>query len=353
MNGTEEGTIGRVEATDEQSGKGNRPALWALLGVGVGFALPIGACLGLFVVFSIALQLFAGPAGTAGVAPVPMVHVSGPLSGPAVAMIDLEGPIVSGSARPFGNAPMIAADDLIPVIRQADEEEDVKAIVLNVNTPGGAVVPSDRIHHALEEVDKPIVVTMGDVAASGGVYLSMAADYIVANPSTLTGSIGVISQFPNAEELLDKIGVEFAVIKSGESKDIGSPYRQMEAEEREIWQGIVDEAHQRFVQVVSEGRGLPEEEVRTIADGRILSASQALEIGLIDATGYRQDAIDEAASRGGIEGDPRVIRFRRPPALFDLLNSALLSDRLPLLPLPVDLPGGWLVPSLYYRWLAW
>lgn len=350
MNASSETNVPQNQPAQQQtSGGGNRTALWALLGVALGFLLPVGACMGLFLLSSIAFGQLAGLADQSAPAPTAPVHVSGPFTGPAVALVDLEGPIVSGSTSGFSDVGVAAADDLIPIVEQAAANSDVRAIVLRVNSPGGGVVPSDRIYHALAEVDKPIVVLMGDLAASGGVYVSMAADYIVANPNTLTGSVGVISQFPNAEELLDKLGVEIAVVKSGENKDFGSPYQPLEPEERELWQAIIDESYDRFVDIVAEGRGLSEEDVRAFADGRILSASQALELNLIDATGYEEDAIAEAASRGDISGEPRVIHYRRPPAFLQFLSGGALPDGLSLLRLPSDLQQ-FLAPSLSYRW---
>lgn len=351
MNSSEETMNMQNEPTQQKaSGGGNRSALWALLGVGVGFLLPIAACIGLFVLSSVAIGQIAGRATPTGTTPSLPEHVSGPATGPAVALIDLEGPIVSGSAPAFSNAAVAAADDLIPLIERAGANPHVKAIVLRVNSPGGGVVPSDRIHHALEQVEKPIVVVMGDMAASGGVYVSMAADHIVANPNTLTGSIGVISQFPNAQELLDKLGVEIAVVKSGENKDFGSPYRPMEPEERELWEGIIDETYDRFVAIVAEARGLSQEEVRAFADGRILSASQALDRDLIDATGYEEDAIAEAAGRGEISGEPRVLHYRRSPTFLQFLGSGVMPDGLSLLGLPAELQRHLFAPSLDYRW---
>lgn len=336
------------ETQSTQSSSGNsRSGLWALLGVGVGFTLPIIACVCAMLVFTAGFGQIAGQAVTPTTTqPGGVVHVSGPRTGPAVALIDVTGPIVSGEAPAFSSVSVAAADDLIPLIERADANDDVKAILLRVNTPGGGVVPSDRIYHALEQVDKPVVVIMGDIAASGGVYISMAADYIVANPNTLTGSIGVISQFPNAQELLDKIGVEFTIIKSGEAKDFGSLYRPMEPEEREQWQEIIDETYQRFVSIVAESRGMSPEEVRTFADGRILSARQAVDRGLIDATGYDEDAIREAALLGEIDGEPRVLQYRRKPTFFDVLGGRITPD--------LGIVSNWqqelLAPTLQYRW---
>lgn len=336
-----------ARSTQQTPQNNSRSGLWALLGVGVGFTLPIIACVCGMLVFAAGFGQIAGQAAATSTTQPGPTHVSGPRTGPAVAMIDVAGPIVSGQAPAFSDASVAAAGDLIPLIERAGANDDVRAIVLRVNSPGGGVVASDYIYHALEQVDKPIVVLMGDVAASGGVYISMASDYIVANPNTLTGSIGVISQFPNAQELLDKIGVEFTIIKSGEAKDFGSPYRPMEPAEREQWQDIIDETYQRFVSIVADGRGLSEEEVRQFADGRILSAQQALDRGLIDTIGYEEDAIREAALRGNIDGEPRVLEYRREPSFFELLGGTVSPD--------LGLLANWeqrlFAPTVEYRWI--
>jgi len=175
----------------------------------------------------------------------------------------------------------------------------------------------------LSEIEKPIVVSMGEMAASGGYYVSCAAQKIVANPVTLTGSIGVISTVPNYEELLDKIGIQILVIKSGPMKDELSPYRQPTEEEIAHWQGITDEAYEQFLGVVAEGRDLDLGEARELADGRVYTGRQALELGLVDQLGNLPDAIDLAADLGGIEGDPRLIEYGQAPSLIEMLLSGL------------------------------
>lgn len=327
---------------------GNRSAVWALIGVALGFTMPVLACVGFGLIFTFGFGLFASQAAPSAIAPV---HVSGPPTGPAVALIDISGPIVSGQAGPFDTGTVAASGDLIPLIEQAAADPEVRALVLRVNSPGGGVVPSDEIYESLRDTGKPIVVLMGDLAASGGYYISMAADYIVANPSTLTGSIGVISQFPNAEELLDRLGIEFTVIKSGQVKDIGSPYRPMTEEERALWQSIIDETYNRFVRIVADGRNLPEDEVRALADGRIFTGSQALELGLIDALGYEDEAISKASELGDIPGEPRVVRYVRPRSFASLFGASLGGGGLSLTGIPVDWVQRLLAPSLEYRWI--
>jgi protease-4 len=315
----------------------NRTILWLFGAFALGFGLPVLACSFLIVAGGVALgQMSAGfdePLATGG-------------SGPGVAVIPVQGAIVGGSAGPFTTG-IAAAEDIVADIRRADEDFNARAIVLTVNSPGGSVVASDEIYHALQGVDKPVVVYMGETAASGGYYISMAAEWIVANPNTLTGSIGVITQFAVAEELLDEWGIEFVTIKSGPAKDSGSPFREMTPEEQERWQALVDEVFAGFVQVVAAGRGMDEAEVRELADGSVYTGRQALELGLVDALGYEEDAIARAAELGGIEGEPRVIRYIRQPSFYELLGAAAAR---PALPAPQDLTNwlGW--PALLFEY---
>jgi protease-4 len=275
--------------------------------------MPFAGCAGLILASGFALQMMSAGATQ------PFAATG---SGPGVAVIDVTGTIISGSAGPFAEG-IAGSEDVIAEINQARDDRDAQAIVVRVNSPGGGVVASDEIYHALEESGKPVVVTMGETAASGGYYISMAADWIVANPNTLTGSIGVISQFFNADELLDEVGVDVLVIKSGPAKDTGSPFREMTEAERERWQALIDEVYSNFVQVVAAGRGLDEATVRELADGSVYTGRQALELGLVDELGYEEDAIAKAAELGGISGEPRLIRYPRQESLYDLLGASL------------------------------
>ena len=343
-------TPSRSTPPPPQPRQSSRSALWALFGVAVGFLLPVFACGGLmlFAVFASAISGSTSATATAGKAPV-AEHVRGPLTGPAVAIIPVKGPIVEGSSSPLSAAEVAAADDIIAMVRAAKHDGSVKAIVLLVNSPGGGIVPSDRIYQALKDVDKPIVVMMEDLAASGGYYISMAGDYIYANPYTLTGSIGVISEFPNASGLMDKIGVQMTVIKSGEVKDFGSPYREMTPEEKAYWQHVIDQAYDNFVKIVAEGRKMPEDQVRKLADGRVYTGIDALDKGLIDALGYQDDAIAKAADLGGITDVPRVVRYSPPVSPLEaLLQNAIGPLGLNFGAFPFDRA---LAPSLEYRWL--
>lgn len=199
-----------------------------------------------------------------------------------------------------------------PVILQLKrfrKNKDVKAIVLRIDSPGGGVGPSQEIYAEVKKTTliKKVVASMGAIAASGGYYVGSAADHIMANPGTITGSIGVVMEFANAEELFEKIGISAVVIKSGDYKDTGSPLRKMTPEERRLLEDFVGNVHQQFVTAVAEGRKMSEETVRTIADGRIFSGQQAQELGLLDSLGNMEDAIAVAAELGGIKGEPSVV----------------------------------------------
>lgn len=185
----------------------------------------------------------------------------------------------------------------------------VKAVVVRIESPGGGVSPSQELYQEIRRTvrEKPVVVSMGSVAASGGYYIACAAQKIYANPGTITGSIGVILQFTNFEELLRKIGFRMEVVKSGPYKDVGNPGREMTAEEKAYLQEMVDNVHQQFVRDVARGRGMKVEKVREVADGRIFTGEQAMELGLVDELGNLKDAINAAAKMAAIEGEPKIV----------------------------------------------
>jgi protease-4 len=201
------------------------------------------------------------------------------------------------------------AKETVLQLKRFRKNNDVKAIVLRIDSPGGGVGPSQEIYAEVKRTidTKKVVASMGAIAASGGYYVAAAADHLVANPGTITGSIGVLMEFANVEELFKKIGLSAVVLKSGDYKDTGSPVRKMTPEERKLLQGFIDNVHQQFVTAVAEGRNMSEESVRAIADGRILSGEQAKELGLLDSLGNMEDAISIAAELGGIKGEPSVI----------------------------------------------
>jgi len=225
-----------------------------------------------------------------------------------VAIVRVEGVILSGDppVDPFSTPAGAYSGGVVDHLKQAEEDPDVKAIVLRVDSPGGSVVGSDEIYQQLLVMTKPVVVSMGELAASGGYYVSAPADEIFANPGTLTGSIGVISQFVQIADLLDEYGVEVTTIKSGEFKDFGSLYRSMSEKEKAAWQAIIDETYAEFVRIVADGRELPVDEVRELADGRIYSGRQALELELVDQLGNGlQNWVALRASRASLSTSRR------------------------------------------------
>jgi protease-4 len=223
--------------------------------------------------------------------------------------------------------------EVIEEIHQYQEDEGVKAIILRIDSPGGGVGPAQEIHREILKVKskKKVVTSMGSVAASGGYYIACASDLIIANPGTITGSIGVLMQFSNFEELLKKIGIKGVVLKSGEHKDIGSPFREMTPEEKKIMQGVIDNVHQQFIQAVAEGRKLDRAKVVQIADGRIITGEQAKKLGLVDQMGNLQDAIDTTAKMVGIEGKPNILYPRKKFSLLELLMKEMASAFLNIL----------------------
>jgi protease IV len=216
---------------------------------------------------------------------------------------------------------------IIEELQQYVDDKDVKAIILRIDSPGGGVGPSQEIYREVMKIrpKKKVVTSMGSVAASGGYYIASASDLIVANPGTITGSIGVIMQFSNFEELLKKIGIKGVVLKSGEHKDIGSPFREMTPEEKKIMQEVLDNVHQQFIQAVADGRKLDRTKVAEIADGRILTGEQAKNLGLVDQMGNLQDTIEITAKMVGILGKPNVIYPKKRLSIWELLMRDMAS----------------------------
>lgn len=209
-------------------------------------------------------------------------------------------------------------------LRNYSKNPSIKAILVRINSPGGAVAPSQEIYQEIKNIreqGKTVVSSMGSLAASGGYYIAAATDRIVANPGTLTGSIGVIMELANVEGLLQKVGVESVVIKSGEHKDMASPFRKMTPEERALLQSVLDDVHDQFIEAVAEGRSLTTSDVRALADGRIFTGRQAKENGLIDELGGLQDAIRITGELIGMTGEPTVVEPSRRFSILDLLQA--------------------------------
>ncbi len=332
-------------------------ARWAVGGVVVGFFLPVFMCACLTAAtlagLSAAGGTGAGAAGARTSSAIAPVYVSGPLSGDAIAIIDVNGQIVSGDTGDFnglGGTALAASGNIVRAIKAAAKDPSVKAILLKVDSPGGSVLASDEIYHALKVSGKPVVAYMGSLAASGGYYVSMAASHVMAHPDTLTGSIGVISEFLNYEGLYEKVGLKSKIIKSAENKDFGAPSVPFTVNDEKLWQALIDETYESFVGIVAANRKMSTEDVKKLADGRIYTGRQALAVKLVDELGYSDDAIAKAAALGGIKGEPRVVRFRRQSPFLELLGQSVAQNFalniVQSLGLPVANTAG---PALEYR----
>jgi protease-4 len=250
------------------------------------------AALGFFVIVGLASYSYLASGGFAA------------FSKNAVAVVTVQGVIEDAS-------------DIVRSLDGLTENDGVRAVVLRVDSPGGGVAPSQEIYGAIERVRerKPVVASLGSVAASGGYYIASACDSIVANPGTLTGSIGVIMETGNVIELMKKLGVQGVVVKAGKFKDIGSPLREMTEEERRFLEGLLANVHEQFIAAVAKGRRLPEDQIRPLADGRIYSGQQALDLHLVDTLGGLREAVELAATRAGIHGEPHWLEIEKhqPP----------------------------------------
>lgn len=235
--------------------------------------------------------------------------------GDKVALVEINGQIESSAG-------------VVRQLRYYAKQGNVAAVVIRLDSPGGGVAASQEIFEEigkLRDEGKIVVASMGSVAASGALYIACAVDTVVANPGTLTGSIGVIFQFPVFEGLMDKVGIRLETVRSGEFKDIGNPGRSITPREEEMLQAVIDDTYEQFVDVVAEGRRLDRDSVLAIATGAIFTGQQALDLGLVDVLGNYQDAIDLAGSMAGLGDDPPTVRQseRRPFRWMDLLGSWL------------------------------
>jgi protease-4 len=258
--------------------------------------------LGVAALFVAALSITLSPEGGGG-----------SLFGARVALVELEGPIID-------------VDDLLRELKGHRDNPLVKAVVIRINSPGGVVAPTQELHAAitrLREAGKPVVASLGSVAASGGYYVAVAADKIYANPGTLTGSIGVIMRLANLDGLLKKVGVDFVVVKAGQLKDLGNFARPMTPEERRVLQVMLEDVHAQFIDAVAAGRKLDRAQVLAFADGRVVSGAQAKSMNMIDALGGLEEALDGAAVLAGIPKPPRVVGPRRKLSIMDLLRNRL------------------------------
>jgi protease-4 len=269
-----------------------------------------------------------------------------------VALVNIYGLISDEEVGgPFSSSTGTNANQMIEAIKEAREDGGIKAILLRINSPGGTAAASAAIYEELmrtrKETDIKIIASLGDVAASGGYYIASAAHHIVANPSTVTGSIGVIVRTQNVSPLLDKIGVKTGTFQSGQFKDILSPFRDTKPEEQKILQGVVDESYQQFLEAIVAGRDMPIEKLKPLADGRIFTGAQAKTKNLVDSLGNYYDALKTTAELANIRGEPKVRDFGKSSLFGDSLEPFLSSF------LGQGRASQWLPMSSQTEWTRW
>lgn len=234
------------------------------------------------------------------------------IPGEKIAVVRIEGVILD-------------SNEIIEELKEYSSNDSVKAILLRIDSPGGAVAPSQEIYQEVKKIrdegKKKVVTSMGAVTASGGYYIASASNKIVANPGSVTGSIGVILELANVSGLMKKVGVESVVVKSGKFKDIGSMFREMTKEERELIQGVIDDTHDQFIEAVAEGRGMEKDKVIPIADGRVFTGRQAQKLGLVDEIGNMQEAIKITAKMAGIKGKPILLEKKKRFSIIDMIRN--------------------------------
>ncbi len=273
-----------------------------------------------------------------------------------VLMIDIDGTISSALETGILAREKSVVARVSERLERAAADPLVKAVILRLDTPGGEVTASDIIYNEVlrfkERTGRPVIGLMMSVAASGGYYIAAACDLIIAHPSTLTGSIGVISIFPSVESLMNKVGVKVNVIKSGPAKDSGSPFRDMTEDEKKMFQGIIDEYYEGFLAVVAKGRKgkIAAESLRTIADGRVYTAPQALKLGLIDGVGYFDDAFGKARDLAAIER-AKLVSYTYFPKTMTNVYAEQLGRFSPLEAKVVESMVGAMKAGFYYLWL--
>jgi len=270
------------------------------------------------------LLLFSGGCYIAGL-------LSGGLGGTSYAMGDsiyeirLEGVISAERYSGLFMEETVTPEEIMSQLDEAENNPSVKAILIRVNSPGGSAAASQEIYEEVKKGEKPVVVSVSEVCASGAYYISSAADRIIANRSSSVGSIGVITQIPNYEGLFEQLGIKYTTIKQGEFKDVGSPDRPITEEETRMLEAQLKEVYEQFISDVADSRDMKIGEVRKLATGWVFLGTEALDLGLIDEIGNYKDAIDAAAKLGGIEGEPNVIKQESGYSLIDLIMGYYLN----------------------------
>ena len=240
------------------------------------------------------------------------------------------------------NGPIFSSEKIVENLDKFGERNDIKAIVLRIDSPGGAVAPTQEIYEKVKSLRgvKPVIGSIGSVAASGGYYAALGCEKIIVNRGSVIGSIGVILEYPVAVDLLEKIGLRFETIKSGKVKDMGSPTREVTDTDREVFQSVIDDLHRQFLEAVSEGRSIDKKTLEPLADGRVFTGEQAVELGLVDTLGTLENAIEYAALRAKISGKPKTVFPKKEPS--GLLHYLLGETR--------QIASSWFLLKPSYRW---
>ncbi len=309
----------------QEGGRGRRVWPWVLIALLLLAFLTTGV-IALAVI--IGLSGSGGSSGSASAAQWEETYVTG--EGEAeIAVLPIAGTITDSTSGGVFSSAGATPDALRSQLQKAEDDPNVEAVILEVNSPGGGVVPSDTMYRLVQdfkdETDKPVVASMGSTAASGGYYISAAADTIVANPSTTTGSIGVIFNYTNFSEALDKIGVNPEPLTTGEFKDLASPANELTEEEREILNSQIEQSYDEFVSAIVAGRDLTEERVRELGDGRTYTGEQAAENGLVDELGGLEQAAAEARNLANIQ-QAEVVRYEESPGLFESVQARIAPE---------------------------
>ena len=240
-------------------------------------------------------------------------------TGPRIGIVQVKGGIGMGDGS-------VDAESVLKQVKRFETDDGIKAVVVRIDSPGGSVGPSQEIHDEVKRLaaKKPVVCSLGNVAASGGFYVAVACPKIVSAPGTLTGSIGVISQFVNVKGLADRFDIRMETVKSGKLKDAGNPFREMTAEDRAYWQGLIDRVHGQFMAAVAQGRSLELAQVKKFADGRVLTGAEAKDLGLVDQLGNFYDAVELAKQEAKLTGEPHLVYPPEERSRFieDLLGGA-------------------------------
>ncbi len=306
-------------------------------------AYSLGSLLLIAFIMGLAGNFFSGSNPTSSLSLSQTVLEEGD-SDQTVAVLHLSGMIVEQveQSGPFAvSTGIIESMETSKILDDLAAEDSIKAVVLRINSPGGTVVASDELYRAIKDLaaEKTVIASFADTAASGGYYIALGADEIIAHPATLTGSIGVIAQFPELQGLFEQIGVDIRTIKSGEFKDIGSPTREFTDQEREIIQSVVDDSYEQFLDAMIASRNIDENTARELADGRVYSGIQAVENGLVDSTGGFNDATERATDIADLE-DPHLVQYKTGGFLDSLLGA--------IIPWKLHSSGGLQDSGLFY-----